>query len=48
MEAIFSLWGSPDCYMTQQDILRIYDGKYLFIKNYFYFKNLGIPAEIYH
>ena len=26
MEAIFSLWGSPDCYMTQQDILRIYDG----------------------
>jgi hypothetical protein len=28
--------------MMQKDILRIYDGKYLFNKNKFYFKSLGI------
>ena len=46
MEAIFSLQVFfPAVRMTQQDILRIYDGKYLFNKNKFYFKNLGFRAN---
>ena len=49
MEAIFSLQVIfPAVRMMQQDILRIYDGKYLFNKNKFYFKNLGYCSKELH
>ena len=34
------IWGFPPVRLAQMDALRIYDGKYLFNKISFYFKNV--------